>query len=205
MKPAELERLEKLSEIERSYYKKGIIFIAGMDEAGRGPLAGPVVAACVILPPGFLADGVNDSKKVAPEKREKLYIIIMNEALSVGIGIIDEQTIDRINILNATKMAMVDAYKKLSLKPDILLVDALKLDEIDIEQSNIIKGDTLSISIASASIIAKVTRDRIMTEYDGLYPEYGFAKHKGYATADHLKAIRQFGVCAIHRKTFTGC
>jgi ribonuclease HII len=205
MKAKELERLERISAYERSCREKGYRLIGGIDEAGRGPLAGPVVAACVILPEGFLAEGVNDSKKVPPERRERLFDVILEAAVAVGTGIVDGETIDRINILQATKLAMRKAVEGLGTKPDILLIDALRLEDVPIDQMPIVKGDAKSISIAAASIVAKVTRDRIMIEWDRRYPEYGFARHKGYGTAEHLEAIRRHGVCEIHRKTFTGC
>lgn len=204
MKEEEVERLNKLSEYEKNLYLKGYKNIAGIDEAGRGPLAGPVVAAAVILPRGCMLEGVNDSKKVSEKKREKLYDDIINAAIAWGVGIIDNNVIDEINILNATRKAMHIAIDKLKTKPDYILIDAeKKVDTNNIPYLPIIKGDSLSISIAAASIIAKVTRDRIMREYDKVFPVYGFEKHKGYGTKAHVEAIRANGLCTIHRKSFT--
>jgi len=199
----ELERLNAMRRYELEAVSQGYCNIAGIDEAGRGPLAGPVVAACVMLPENCLIEGINDSKKLSPAKREKLYDIILDRAVSYGIGIVDEKRIDEINILNATKLAMKTAVEQMSVKPDILLIDAVKLDDLDIPQKSIIKGDELSISIAAASIIAKVTRDRMISEADSQYPEYGFKKHKGYGTAEHINAIKKYGICPIHRISFT--
>jgi len=199
----ELERLKTMSTYEAEAIAQGYCKVAGIDEAGRGPLAGPVVAACVMLPENCLIEGVNDSKKLSPAKREKLYDIILNRAVSYGIGIVDEKRIDEINILNATKLAMKMAVDQMNIKPDILLIDAVRLDDLDIPQKSIIKGDELSISIAAASIIAKVTRDRMIAEADSQYPEYGFKKHKGYGTAEHINAIKKYGICPIHRISFT--
>lgn len=203
MKEKEQERLTKLKEIENNLYEKGIYKICGIDEAGRGPLAGPVVVAAVIMPEDSLIEGVNDSKKVSEKKREKLYDEITENAIAWGVGIIDEKEIDNINILNATKKGLTTAIKQLSEKPDIILVDALtNIDTLGIPYESIIKGDAKSYSIASASIIAKVTRDRIMRQWDEVYPEYGFQKHKGYGTKAHIEAIKSNGICPIHRKTF---
>lgn len=199
----EMQRLEKMYEYERQAYQRGLRLIAGMDEAGRGPLAGPVVAACVILPENCLIEGVNDSKKLSAEKREALYDVILEKAVSVGIGIVDERTIDEINILNAAKLAMKRAAEQVKPVPDLILIDALKIEEIDIPQMAIIKGDALSLSIAAASIIAKVTRDRLITEADSKYPAYGFKEHKGYGTPKHIEAIKKYGICPIHRISFT--
>ncbi|MGE5615076.1 MAG: ribonuclease HII [Bacillota bacterium] len=199
----EKKRLEEMSKYEKEAYLKGFRYVAGIDEAGRGPLAGPVVAACVMLPEGCLIEGLNDSKKLSPSKRKSLYDIIMERAVSVGIGIVDEKYIDNMNILNATKLAMKKAIDQVDPKPDLLLIDAVKLPDMDILQVPIIKGDSLSISIAAASIIAKVTRDRLIEEADSLYPVYGFKKHKGYGTAEHINAIRKYGICPIHRISFT--
>ena len=176
--------------------------ICGIDEVGRGPFAGPVVAGAVILPKGSRILYVNDSKKLSEKKREKLYDVIMNEAVAVGVGIVGPERIDEVNILNATYEAMHQAINNLGVTPDILLNDAVDIPEIDIKQVPIIKGDAKSLSIASASIIAKVTRDRLMYSYDELYPEYGFAKHKGYGTKQHRDALAEYGPCPIHRKTF---
>jgi ribonuclease HII len=199
----EYARLNEMHKYEDIAFQKGIKLIAGIDEAGRGPLAGPVVASAVILPQSIFIPGLNDSKKLSPKKRDKLFDIIMEEAVSVGIGIVDEKVIDEINILNATKKAMVKAVNSLDPQPELLLIDAVKLDEVKISQLSIIKGDCLSISIAAASIIAKVTRDRIISEMDLLYPEYGFSRHKGYGTKEHINAIKKYGICPIHRVSFT--
>ncbi len=204
MTEKEQERLTKLKEIERNIYnKEDVNYICGIDEAGRGPLAGPVVVACAIMPKDSMIEGVNDSKKISEKKREKIYEQIINEAISYSVGIIDEAKIDEINILQATKLGLTTAVKELKIKPDIILVDALtKIDTDGIPYRSIIKGDALSYSISAASIIAKVTRDRIMLGYDKVYPEYGFAKHKGYGTAMHMEAIREYGLCPIHRRSF---
>jgi ribonuclease HII len=199
----ETNRLVQLAKFEQEAYAKEIRHIAGIDEAGRGPLAGPVVAGAVILPKGLLIEGVNDSKKLSEEKREKLYELIVKEALAWGVGIVDNNTIDSINILKATHLAMGQAIASLKIKPQLLLIDAEKLNEIDIPQESIVKGDALSHSIAAASIIAKVTRDRMIIKMDKKYPGYGLARHKGYGTAEHIKAIKEIGLCEIHRKTFT--
>lgn len=199
---AEKERFEKISAFEHLAYESGIKFIVGIDEAGRGPLAGPVVAAAVILPQNVFIEKLNDSKKLSPKVREKLYTEIHKKAISYGIGIIDENLIDKINILNATKLAMKKAIEVLSVIPDMLFIDALTLNDVNIKQKAIEKGDSLSISIAAASILAKVTRDRIIEEMDEIYPVYGFAKHKGYGTKEHIEAIKKYGPCPIHRKTF---
>ena len=197
---AEKERIEAMREFEEKY--ESFSYICGIDEAGRGPLAGPVVAGAVVLPKGKRILYVNDSKKLSEKKREELFDVIKEEALCFGLGIVSPERIDEINILQATYEAMREAVNKLSVSPDILLNDAVTIPGIDIRQVPIIKGDAKSLTIASASILAKVTRDRIMAEYDLQYPEYGFAKHKGYGTKAHIDAIRQFGPCPIHRKTF---
>lgn len=203
MKEKEQERLEKLKEIEKEWYQKGAKRICGIDEAGRGPLAGPVVVAAVIMPEDSMIEGVNDSKKVSEKKREKLYDEITSNAIAWGVGIIDQKEIDKINILNATKKGLTKALTELVEKPDIILVDALTgIDTLGIPYQSIIKGDAKSYSIAAASIIAKVTRDRIMRQWDELYPEYGFEKHKGYGTKTHIEAIKNYGICPLHRKTF---
>ena len=197
---AEKQRIEAMREYEEMY--DTFSYICGIDEAGRGPLAGPVVAGAVILPKGKRILYVNDSKKLSEKKREMLYDVILNEAVSVGVGIVSPERIDEINILNATYEAMREAINNLTVKPDILLNDAVTIPGVDIEQVPIIKGDAKSLSIASASIIAKVTRDRLMYHYDELYPEYGFAKHKGYGTKLHTDVLKEIGPCHIHRKTF---
>lgn len=199
----ELKRLEDMSCFEKDAYKEGIKFIAGIDEAGRGPLAGPVVAAAVILPENISIRGLNDSKKLSEKQREELYNEITEKAIAYEVGIVDEKIIDELNILNATKMAMEIAVESLKVKPELLLIDAVKLDGIQIPQKSIIKGDSLSVSIAAASIIAKVTRDRFIEEMDSVYPEYGFKKHKGYGTKEHIEAIKKYGICPIHRVSFT--
>ncbi len=186
---------------ERELLSGGARLIGGMDEAGRGPLAGPVVAAAVIMPLDDVIEGVDDSKKLTEKKREKLFDLIVQKAIAYKIVAIDEKTIDEINILNATKKAMTECVSGLSVKPDIVLVDAVKL-ALEVPTKAIIKGDALSYSIGAASILAKVYRDRLMEEYDRLYPWYGFAKHKGYGTKDHIDAIRVMGPCPIHRRTF---
>jgi len=199
----EYNRFMNMCCYEKEAYSKGIRLVAGVDEAGRGPLAGPVVAASVILPEGIFIEGLNDSKKLSPKKRDALFEIIEEKALSYAVGIVDEKYIDETNILIATKKAMSIAVESLKLKPELLLIDAVKLDSVDIDQISIVKGDTLSISIAAASIIAKVTRDRLIDEMDKEYPLYGFKKHKGYGTKEHINAIKKFGICPIHRVSFT--
>ena len=203
MKEKEVERLEKLKEIEEGLYEKGMKKICGIDEAGRGPLAGPVVVAAVIMPKDSMLEGVNDSKKVSEKKREKLYEEITSSAIAWGVGIIEPREIDEINILNATKKGLTTALSELTQKPDIILVDALTgIDTLGIPYQSIIKGDAKSYSIAAASIIAKVTRDRIMKQWDEIYPEYGFEKNKGYGTKVHIEVIKNQGICPIHRKSF---
>ena len=204
MKEKELVRLTELKKIEKDVYNEGYKYICGIDEAGRGPLAGPVVVASVIMPKESMIEGVNDSKKISEKKREKLYDLIIDEAISYGVGIISQDEIDKINILNATKEGLTNSIKELKTKPDIILVDALtKIDTMGIPYRSVIKGDAKIYSIACASIIAKVTRDRIMKEWDKVYSEYGFAAHKGYGTAKHIAAIKEFGLCPIHRRSFT--
>ncbi|MBQ6992186.1 MAG: ribonuclease HII [Clostridia bacterium] len=203
MKEKELARLENLKNYENKLYMEGLNYIAGIDEAGRGPLAGPVVVASVILPKDSLIEGINDSKKISESKREKIYENIIEEAISYGVGIVWQDEIDEINILNATKKALTDAINQMKVKPDRILVDALdKIDTNGIPYTSVIKGDAKMYSIGAASIIAKVTRDRIMREYDEVYPEYGFAGHKGYGTAKHIEAIKNLGICPLHRKSF---
>ena len=213
MKEKEFERLKEIKKIEEEIYLKGAQSIAGIDEAGRGPLAGPVVVACVVMPRDSMIEGVNDSKKVSEKKREKLYDEIIQEAIAYGVGIISQEEIDKINILNATKEGLTLAIKEMEKdlkekqrgfeKPELILVDALtKIDTDHIPYRSIIKGDAKSYSIAAASIIAKVTRDRIMREWDEVYPMYGFAKHKGYGTASHIAAIKEYGLCPLHRRSF---
>lgn len=197
---SEKERIYQMHEYEREY--ANYVYICGIDEAGRGPLAGPVVAGAVILPKNDDILYLNDSKQLSAAKRDELFDEIKNKAISYGVGIVSHERIDEINILNATYEAMKIAISQLSNKPDILLNDAVTIPNIDIEQVPIIKGDAKSASIAAASIIAKVTRDRIMEDYDKVYPEYGFAKHKGYGSKEHIEAIKKHGACDIHRKTF---
>ena len=204
MKEKEEQRLIKLKQIDKEFFNMGKKYVCGIDEAGRGPLAGPVVIASVILPEDSMIEGVNDSKKVTEKRREKLYDQILQEAISYGIGIIDQEEIDKINILQATKKGLTEALKSMNKKPDVILVDALTgIDTLGIPYKSIIKGDATSYSIAAASIVAKVTRDRIMREWDKVYPEYGFERHKGYGTAKHIQAIKEYGVCPIHRRSFT--
>lgn len=204
MKEKEEQRLKELKKIEEEIYNTGVEKICGIDEAGRGPLAGPVVVAAVIMPRDSFIEGVNDSKKVSEKKRETLYEQIINEAIAWGVGIIDQKEIDEINILNATKKGLTMAIKELKVKPDRIIVDALdRIDTLGIPYTPIIKGDAKCYSIAAASIIAKVTRDRIMRQWDEIYPMYGFEKHKGYGTAMHMQAIREYGLCPLHRRSFT--
>ena len=204
MKEKEEARLLLLKEHENELRNKGFKTICGIDEAGRGPLAGPVVVASVIMPANSMIEGVNDSKKISEKKREKIYDQILEEAVSYGIAIIGQDEIDEINILNATKKGLTISLQELTEKPDLIVVDALSgIDTMGIPYDSIIKGDAKCYSIAAASIIAKVTRDRIMREWDSIYPEYGFEKHKGYGTAAHIAAIREHGLCPIHRRSFT--
>ena len=205
MKEKEIERLKELKKIENEIYEKEHVeYICGIDEAGRGPLAGPVVVASVIMKPDTFLEGVNDSKKVSEKKREKLYEQIIEEAVSYSVGIIDQNEIDEINILNATKKGLTESIKGLKVKPERIIVDALdKIDTCGIPYMPIVKGDAKCYSIAAASIIAKVTRDRIMRQWDEVYPMYGFARHKGYGTAAHIAAIKEYGLCPLHRRSFT--
>ena len=196
------EKLESMKSFERSLWEAGNKYIAGIDEVGRGPLAGPVVTAAVILPEDFDVLVVDDSKKLSPKKREELYELILEKAIAVSIGRREPEDIDRINILEATKEAMEDAVLGLSVQPDHLLIDAVKLSGLKIPQTSIIKGDARSVSIAAASIIAKVTRDREMVEMDEKYPGYSFASNKGYGTKAHYEGLTKLGPCPIHRKSF---
>ena len=193
-----------MREYENKYIEMGYNVIAGTDEAGRGPLVGPVVCACVVLPNDYNNDEINDSKKLTEKKREKLYDIIMKDALAVGVSIISAKEIDEINILEASRKGMIESYKEANkkIKIDVLLTDAMKIDTLDIPVEKIIKGDAKSISIAAASIIAKVTRDRLLYELDKKYPEYGFSSHKGYPTKKHLEAIEKYGIFDEYRKTY---
>lgn len=195
------EKFMAMTAYEKKYRALGYQWIAGIDEAGRGPLAGPVVAAAVILPEDFYLPGLDDSKKINETKRERFFQEIEKKAVAIGIGIIDSDEIDRTNIFTAAKKAMLSAVSQLEPKPDVLLIDAVPL-HTPYPSEAIIKGDSLSISIAAASIIAKVTRDRIMKKYDELYPQYGFGRHSGYGTKEHLGAIAHHGITPIHRKSF---
>ena len=195
-------RLEGMREFENKY--SDLAYVAGIDEAGRGPLAGPVVAAAVILPKDIFLPFLNDSKKVTEKRRDVLFDEIKQNAIAYGIGIASNTLIDEINILQATDEAMREAINALEKTPDVLLVDAVHIPDINIKQVGIVKGDAKSVNIAAASILAKVTRDRIMAEYDKIYPEYGFASNKGYGTATHIAALKEVGPCAIHRKSFIG-
>ena len=187
---------------EREAFDAGIKLVCGVDEAGRGPLAGPVCAAAVILPPGLDIPGLNDSKKLTDKKRRELYDIMIEQAVSYGIAFASEQEIDEINILQATFLAMERAMQKLSPQPELALIDGNRTKDFGLPVRTIVKGDSLSASIAAASILAKVTRDRLMEEYDAQYPQYGFAVHKGYGTKRHYEALREYGACEIHRQTF---
>lgn len=202
MKQEEFERLNNMLEIENRLYEKGYKYICGVDEAGRGPLCGPVVAAAVILKKDDKIEGVNDSKKLSEKKREKLYDEIIKKAIAVGVGVSDVEVIEDINILNATKKAMCEAISNLKIKPEYVLIDGNQPIDISIPFDTVVKGDLKSESIAAASIIAKVTRDRLLREYDKQYPEYGFAKHKGYGTKAHIEAIKKYGLTPIHRPSF---
>jgi ribonuclease HII len=204
MKEKELERLNKLKEIEKDLYSKGFNSICGIDEAGRGPLAGPVVVAGVIMPKDSMIEGINDSKKVSEKKREKLYDLIIKEAVSYSVAIIGQDVIDDINILNATKEGVTKVVDGLDVKPDLIIIDALNhINTRGVPYEPIIKGDAKCYNIAAASILAKVTRDRIMREWDEVYPQYGFVQHKGYGTAKHIQAIKEYGLTPIHRRSFT--
>jgi len=189
---------------EAQAWRAGVARVAGVDEVGRGPLAGPVVAAAVVLDPGRRVKRLADSKLLTPERREELYALIVERAVAVGIGIIDHLTIDRINILQATIRAMHEALAGLAIVPDLVITDFVALPQLPCPQRNLVNGDTRCATVAAASIVAKVTRDRLMLEADKQFPEYGFARHKGYATADHLAALDRHGACPIHRRTFSG-
>lgn len=202
MKEKEEERLQGMLEIEENLYSKGYKFICGVDEAGRGPLCGPVVAAAVILREEDKIEGVNDSKKLSEKKREEVYERIMEKALAVGVGMSDVDVIEEVNILNATKMAMKQAIENLKQQPDYVLIDGNQMINIDIDGQTVVHGDAKSESIAAASIVAKVTRDRMLIQWDKEYPEYGFAKHKGYGTKAHVEAIGKYGLTPIHRPSF---
>lgn len=197
----EYRRLEQMLRYEKELYATGCQYIAGIDEVGRGPLAGPVVAAAVILPKNSKIKGLNDSKKISKKKHETIYQEVLKQAVAIGIGIKDNQVIDEVNIYEATKLAMIEAVGNLKITPQHLLIDAMKLD-LQIPQTSIIKGDANSLSIAAASIVAKVTRDRMMTDYDLTYPGYDFAHNAGYGTQHHLEGLKKKGITPIHRKTF---
>lgn len=187
---------------EHKYWSEGVEIIAGVDEAGRGPLAGPVVAAAVVFPKEVYLEGVDDSKKLSPHRREQLFPLIHERAVGVGIGVVSHEEIDRINIYQASILAMKKALDQLSMMPSMVLADGNSFRHETLRFENIIKGDARSFTIAAASIIAKVTRDKLMREYDRLFPGYGFAKHKGYGTRQHVEAIRRNGLCEIHRRSF---
>lgn len=183
-------------------WREGFAAVCGIDEAGRGPLAGPVFAAAVILPEHCGIEGIDDSKKLSPKKREQLFGEIENGAVAYGIGFATEQEIDRVNILQATFLAMKRAFDALAVRPDLALVDGNRMPQLGVETRTIIKGDSLSASIGAASILAKVSRDRLMLQIDGLYPQYGFARHKGYGTALHVEMLKKYGPCPVHRRSF---
>jgi len=185
-------------------WRSGLGRVAGVDEAGRGPLAGPVVAAAVILDPARRIRGLDDSKRLAPEQRDVLFAVIEERALAVGVGMVDHATIDRINILRATRVAMLEALTRLAIRPDLVITDFVSLDGLACPQRNLINGDRRSATVAAASIVAKVTRDRLMRDLDARYPDYGFGRHKGYATPEHLAMLDRIGPCPIHRRTFAG-
>jgi len=199
----EEQRIKDILIYEQELSNLGYLNIAGVDEAGRGPLCGPVVAAAVILPVNLYIEGINDSKKLSEKKREKIYEeIVNNKDITFAVGISDIDVIEKVNILNATKLAMIQAVNGLNIKPDFVLIDGNQSIDIDIESQTLVSGDSKSASIAAASIVAKVTRDRMLYEYDKEYPEYGFAKHKGYGTKIHIEAIKKHGLCSIHRPSF---
>ena len=189
---------------EARAWKTGVTRLAGIDEAGRGPLAGPVVAAAVIIGPERRIKGLADSKLLTAEQREALFHVISERAVAIGVGIVDHQTIDRINILQATRLAMTEAVARLAGEPDLIITDCVALRDLTCPQRNLVDGDARCASVAAASIIAKVTRDRLMLEADRTFPEYGFARHKGYATPEHLAALDRWGPCPRHRRTFAG-
>ena len=194
--------LEEKKKFENQLYQEGYVYIGGVDEVGRGPLAGPVVCAAVILPEDCSIIGIDDSKKLTEKKRDELFEIIKEQAICYNIEFVDEKEIDELNILQATKKCMAKAINGLEVKPDIMLVDALDGLDISCNAKPIVHGDALSYSIGAASILAKVTRDRYMVELDSKYPQYGFAKHKGYGTKQHMDALREYGPCEIHRRSF---
>ena len=189
---------------EAQAWRAGVTRVAGLDEAGRGPLAGPVVAAAVILDPARRVRGLADSKLLTAERREELFAVISERAVAIGVGIVDHVTIDRVNILQATKLAMADAIASLAVAPELVITDFVAVPALPCPQRNIVDGDARCATVAAASIVAKVTRDRLMVAADRDFPEYGFARHKGYATADHLAALDRHGACPIHRRSFSG-
>jgi len=189
---------------EAQAWRAGVGRIAGVDEAGRGPLAGPVVAAAVIIAPDRRIKGLADSKILTPERRDELFQVIGEHAVAVGVGIVDHETIDRINILQSTRLAMAAALTRLCVAPDLVITDFVALSNLPCPQRNLVDGDARCATVAAASIVAKVTRDRLMMDADARFPEYGFARHKGYATAEHLAALDRWGACPIHRRTFAG-
>ena len=193
--------MEDLYIYEKELIDKGIKLIGGIDEVGRGPLVGPVVAACVILPLNYELDGLTDSKKLSEKKREKFFEILQKDAISIGVGVIDEKKIDEVNIYEATKLAMTDAFNNMKIKPEHVLIDAMPL-ELPVSTTSIIKGDAKSLTIAAASVIAKVTRDHMMDELDKKYPYYNFKKNKGYPTKGHVEAINKYGIIKEHRKSY---
>ncbi len=199
----ELQRLQKLTEIDRTYWDQGLV-LAGMDEVGRGPLAGPVVVGCVVMPPEPLLPYVNDSKKLSEKRREALYEQILTTSLAHSTAWVGPEVIDEINILEATKRGFAEAVSKIGLPVTDVLIDALRGLDIPARQHPLIHGDALTYSIGAASILAKVARDRYMIEQDALYPQYGFARNKGYGTAEHIAALREYGPCPIHRRSFIG-
>jgi len=189
---------------EAQAWRTGVTLVAGVDEAGRGPLAGPVVAAAVIIAPDRRIKGLADSKVLTPEQRETLFHVISERAVGVGVGMIDHETIDRVNILQATRLAMAKALAQLTVRPDLVITDFVALRDLACPQKNLVDGDARCATVAAASIVAKVTRDRLMVEVDQRFPEYGFARHKGYATPEHLAALDRWGPCPLHRRTFAG-
>lgn len=198
----ELQRIKEISKYETELYQKGKTFIAGIDEVGRGPLAGPVMTCAVILPKDCNVLGINDSKKLSASQRENICIQLKKIAIDISISKVEADEIDKINILQSVYKSMKQSVNNLNTKPDIVLVDAVSIPNINVEQLSIVKGDAKSISIAAASIIAKVTRDKLMDEYSKKYPEYGFERNKGYGTKEHIDAIKEYGLCPIHRRTF---
>lgn len=198
----ELQRIKEISKYETELYQKGKNYIAGIDEVGRGPLAGPVMTCAVILPKDCNVLGINDSKKLSASQRENICIQLKKIAIDISISKVEADEIDKINILQSVYKSMKQSVNNLNTKPDIVLVDAVSIPDINVEQLSIVKGDAKSISIAAASIIAKVTRDKLMDEYSKKYPEYGFERNKGYGTKEHIDAIKEYGLCPIHRRTF---